>query len=402
MTLLIKQANVGWPYSLICLGQCFLMLVVPIWLLIVPSHDQGGPVLIMNNKITLHWEALSDLMMPKLSKGKLGLDSVRLWGAHANTEGWNQLGSFLHLFLHPALWRIINWKCCLLWIASSFFTLDPKEIFKGFLSWRRLSYSNWLAGAMAESTEPREANFSMRNVHTPLMPSDSWQNSVRVWASRVPSRYRPKEGSCGSRMSQVPPRHTWQKSTRTPGWAMSEWHVLLPSCSLTLLCTQPRDRVSRCSSCFHFLTLTMLSLPYPNGITWIITETEAFEPKEVSDVGFRILASGWREEGRIRHLPSWAKEPQAVTTKHSQSSPVEDFQLANTLGGIIIWLFITNVTTPVLESLLCDQPSIGGLGTQSCPTLATPRTARFLCPWDSPGKNTGVGCHFLLQGIFLT
>ena len=22
------------------------------------------------------------------------------------------------------------------------------------------------------------------------------------------------------------------------------------------------------------------------------------------------------------------------------------------------------------------------------------------CPWDSPGKNTGVGCHFLLQGIF--
>ena len=26
---------------------------------------------------------------------------------------------------------------------------------------------------------------------------------------------------------------------------------------------------------------------------------------------------------------------------------------------------------------------------------------RLLCPWDSPGKDTGVGCHFLLQGIFL-
>ena len=25
----------------------------------------------------------------------------------------------------------------------------------------------------------------------------------------------------------------------------------------------------------------------------------------------------------------------------------------------------------------------------------------LLCPRDSPGKNTGVGCHFLLQGIFL-
>ena len=27
---------------------------------------------------------------------------------------------------------------------------------------------------------------------------------------------------------------------------------------------------------------------------------------------------------------------------------------------------------------------------------------RLLCPWDSPGKNTGVDCHFLLQRIFLT
>ena len=26
----------------------------------------------------------------------------------------------------------------------------------------------------------------------------------------------------------------------------------------------------------------------------------------------------------------------------------------------------------------------------------------LLCPWDFPGKNTGVGNHFLLQGIFLT
>ena len=27
---------------------------------------------------------------------------------------------------------------------------------------------------------------------------------------------------------------------------------------------------------------------------------------------------------------------------------------------------------------------------------------RLLCPWNFPGKNTGVGCHFLLQRIFLT
>ena len=28
--------------------------------------------------------------------------------------------------------------------------------------------------------------------------------------------------------------------------------------------------------------------------------------------------------------------------------------------------------------------------------------ARLLCPWDCPGSNTGMGCHFLHQGIFPT
>ena len=32
---------------------------------------------------------------------------------------------------------------------------------------------------------------------------------------------------------------------------------------------------------------------------------------------------------------------------------------------------------------------------QSCLTLCDP--TRLSRPWDSPGKNTGVGCHFLLQ-----
>ena len=46
--------------------------------------------------------------------------------------------------------------------------------------------------------------------------------------------------------------------------------------------------------------------------------------------------------------------------------------------------------------------------TQLCPTLCDPMDCslsggaiRLLHPWDSPGKNTGVGCRFLLQKIFL-
>ena len=37
---------------------------------------------------------------------------------------------------------------------------------------------------------------------------------------------------------------------------------------------------------------------------------------------------------------------------------------------------------------------------QSCLTLVRPhrqQPTRLLCPWDSPGRNTGVGCHFLFQ-----
>ena len=36
--------------------------------------------------------------------------------------------------------------------------------------------------------------------------------------------------------------------------------------------------------------------------------------------------------------------------------------------------------------------------------FVTPWTVALwlLCPWDLPGKNTRVGCHLLLQGIFVT
>ena len=40
-----------------------------------------------------------------------------------------------------------------------------------------------------------------------------------------------------------------------------------------------------------------------------------------------------------------------------------------------------------------------------CPTLLRPHglyPTRIHCPCDSPSKNTGLGCHFLLQGLLLT
>ena len=45
------------------------------------------------------------------------------------------------------------------------------------------------------------------------------------------------------------------------------------------------------------------------------------------------------------------------------------------------------------------------LVTQSCPALSDPVNCSLpdsFSPWNFPGKNTGVVCHFLLQGIFPT
>ena len=61
-----------------------------------------------------------------------------------------------------------------------------------------------------------------------------------------------------------------------------------------------------------------------------------------------------------------------------------------------------------LKSLRKFYRKISLLSMFSCSVMfnsfATPWTqpASLLCPWDSPGKNTGVVCHFLLQRIFPT
>ena len=62
--------------------------------------------------------------------------------------------------------------------------------------------------------------------------------------------------------------------------------------------------------------------------------------------------------------------------------------LKSTENRPITWIF--------WGGLCCDQLL------QLCPTVCSLKQSptRLLCPWDSPGKNTGVGCCALLQGIF--
>ena len=52
-----------------------------------------------------------------------------------------------------------------------------------------------------------------------------------------------------------------------------------------------------------------------------------------------------------------------------------------------------------LKILLKMKAVAAAKSLQSCPTLCDPidGTSPGSRPWDSPSKNTGVGCHFLLQ-----
>ena len=57
-------------------------------------------------------------------------------------------------------------------------------------------------------------------------------------------------------------------------------------------------------------------------------------------------------------------------------------------NSVLIYCFCTTYSCCKVASVMSDSVR---------PQRRQP--TRLLCPWDSPGKNTGVGCHFLLQCI---
>ena len=67
----------------------------------------------------------------------------------------------------------------------------------------------------------------------------------------------------------------------------------------------------------------------------------------------------------------------------------------NTLSKRYVLFCIVHTSLPMLWLFSCSVVS------DSMIPWTVPNQAP-LCPWDFPGKNTGMGCHFLLQGIFPT
>ena len=74
--------------------------------------------------------------------------------------------------------------------------------------------------------------------------------------------------------------------------------------------------------------------------------------------------------------------------------------IIDTVMGLKSYLIVVLILSCLLFYILCCYKVASVMSNSVRPHRWQP--TKLLCPWDSPGKNTGVGCHFLLQGIFPT
>ena len=85
-------------------------------------------------------------------------------------------------------------------------------------------------------------------------------------------------------------------------------------------------------------------------------------------------------------------------TDEYHGSLCETFQNKHTIPRLEIYTKEIILRKFILRKCICSI-------TKLSLTLLQPhglQPTRLLCPWDFSGKNTGMGCHFLLQGIFPT
>ena len=85
-----------------------------------------------------------------------------------------------------------------------------------------------------------------------------------------------------------------------------------------------------------------------------------------------------------RYMPQSTEEPERNPGTHRRSPTV------NEIAAFLNTSILSFISACMLSrSVVSDSLRPQGL-----------QPTRLLCPWNFPGKNTGVGCHFLLQDIF--
>ena len=128
-------------------------------------------------------------------------------------------------------------------------------------------------------------------------------------------------------------------------------------------------------------------------------------PKKCLSSTFPVIAS---------HVVTWCVDWRTGNPSVCQWSVKWDVYHTATFGMFMLVFAKCSKTAEKLDvSVWFSEPAVWlswslffcCLVTKSCPTFCDPMDCSlpgFSVHGDSPGKNTGVGCHFLLQGIFLT
>ena len=114
------------------------------------------------------------------------------------------------------------------------------------------------------------------------------------------------------------------------------------------------------------------------------------------------------QEAVIKTIPKKKKCKNAKWLSDAAAAAAKSLQLCLTLSNPIDSSPPGSSVPGILQARILEWVAISfsnacmhAKSLQSCPTLCDPMDSSppvsLQCPWDSLGKNTGVGCHFLLQ-----
>ena len=150
----------------------------------------------------------------------------------------------------------------------------------------------------------------------------------------------------------------------------------------------------------HCMTLTS----FPSGIqsplvgVWARNSLVCSLPRTSGIQSSGLVSSSWKRKQCVSSMAKKASvpSPTCLRTQHC---------LASSWAGDP---YVIMVSSEELErQIITEKENISNYSRRAAAAVASvvsdsvwPHKRQpigLLCPWDSPGKNTGVGCHFLLQ-----
>ena len=197
-------------------------------------------------------------------------------------------------------------------------------------------------------------------------------------------------------MHKVSAKLKWRKR-----WMLTAPRACTNSCPLSRWCHPTiSSSVVPLSSCPQSFpasgSFPMSQLFASGGQSTGVSASASFLPMNTQDWS----PSGWtgwlslQSKGLSR---VFSNTTQTFLQLRVESSPTRDWTLSPAVAGRYLAPGAPREVSQASFTSVCSQLL------QSCPTLYDPMVCSppgYLCPWDSSGKKTGVGCHFLLQGIF--